>query len=253
MTELLKIADQTSSLVVGQPGAGKSGATYEAARRLSEQGRDVICFAADRLDFTNHSQVQAELGLKHPLAEVIEAWDGNGKGVILIDALDAARGAAAGEVILALIQKLKNGSRWNVVASVRKWDLRYNPDLRETFRSSAEVHAPSELIDPEFSDVTHLSIPMFSLEELDRSALDLRLSGHLRESANRDTLELLRVPFNLRLAAELLDTGMEPAEFSPLRDQVGLLEAYWKRRVAVCSRWRQPGTGAAALPLGYGG
>lgn len=44
---------------------------------------------------------------------------------------------------------------------------------------------------------------------------------------------MLRVPFNLRLAAELLASGMELAEFSPLRDQVGLLEAYWKRRVAV--------------------
>jgi hypothetical protein len=233
VTELLKIADQTSSLIVGQPGAGKSGAIYEAARRLYEQGRDVLCFAADRLDFTNHSQVQAELGLKHPLTEVIEAWDGNGKGVIFIDALDAARGAAAGEVILALIQKLKNGSRWNVVASVRKWDLRYNPDLRETFRSSAKVHAPSELTDPEFSDLTHLSIPIFSLEELDTICAGSPQLRILRGSANRDTLELLRVPFNLRLAAELLDTGMQPAEFSPLRDQVGLLDAYWKRRVSA--------------------
>jgi len=72
--------------------------------------------------------------LTHPLIEVMKAWDGNGKGVILVDALDAARGAAAGEVILALIQELKNGSRWNVVASVRKWDLRYNQELRATFR-----------------------------------------------------------------------------------------------------------------------
>jgi hypothetical protein len=56
-----------------------------------EQGRDVICFAVDRLDFTNHSQLRTELGLQHPLTDVIEAWDGSGKGVILIDALDAAR------------------------------------------------------------------------------------------------------------------------------------------------------------------
>jgi hypothetical protein len=233
VTELLRIADQTSILVVGQPGAGKSGATYDTGRRLLEQARDVICFAVDRLDFSNLSLVQTELGLTHPLTQVMKAWDGNGKGVILIDALDAARGAAAGEVILALIQELKNGSRWNVVASVRKWDLRYNPDLRATFRPTAGVSVSSDLADPEFYDVTNVNVPVFSFEELDEICSRSMSLRKLKESANGDTLALLRVPFNLRLAAELLDSGMEPAEFSPLRDQVGLLEAYWKRRVAV--------------------
>ena len=233
VTELLRVADQTSSLVVGQPGAGKSGATHDVGHQLLEQGRDVICFAVDRLDFTNLSLVQTDLGLKHSLTEVIKAWDGNGNGVILIDALDAARGAAAGEVILALIQELKKGSRWNVVASVRKWDLRYNPDLRSTFRPTAAVSVSTTLTDPEFYDVTHVNIPVFSLDELDSICSASAPLRTLKEGANKDTLDLLRVPFNLRLAAELMESGMEPAEFSPLRDQVGLLEAYWKRRVAV--------------------
>jgi hypothetical protein len=233
VTELLRVADQSSSLVVGQPGAGKSGATYDTARRLLEQGRDVICFAVDRLDFANLSQVRTELGLQHSLIDIIKAWDGNAKGVILIDALDAARGAAAGEVILSLIQELRTGSRWNVIASVRKWDLRYNPDLRASFRPTAVVHVSPNLTDPEFYDVTHVSVPVFSPEELDTICSGSPALRTLKEGANADTLELLRVPFNLRLAAELLDSGMEPVEFSPLRDQVGLLEAYWKRRVAV--------------------
>jgi hypothetical protein len=233
VTELIHVAQQTSSLVIGQPGAGKSGATYDTARRLQEQGYDVICFAVDRLDFTSLSQVQAELGLKHSLTDVIRAWDGKGKGIILIDALDAARGAAAGEVILALIQELKNGSRWNVVASVRKWDLRYNPELRATFRLASATQVAAELTEPEFCDVTHVNVPVFSSEELDEICSRSTPLQTLKESANADTVALLRVPFNLRLAAELLDSGMEPAELSPLRDQVGLLEAYWKRRVAV--------------------
>jgi hypothetical protein len=233
VTELLRIAEQASGLVVGQPGAGKSGAIYDTGRRLREQGRDVICFAVDRLDFTSLSQVRAELELKHSLIDVIKAWDGDGKGVILIDALDAARGAAAGEVILSLIQELKSGSRWNVVASIRKWDLRYNPDLRSIFRSATAIQVPPDLADPEFSDVAHVNVPVFSLEELDTICAASPALQTLKENANGDMLALLRVPFNLRLAAELLDSGMQPAEFSPLRDQVGLLEAYWKRRVAV--------------------
>jgi hypothetical protein len=106
VTELLQVADRKSCIVVGQPGAGKSGAIHDVASRLLEAGRDVISFAVDRLEFTNFSQLQAELELEHPLIDVIKAWDGNENGVILIDALDAARGAAAGEVILSLIQEL---------------------------------------------------------------------------------------------------------------------------------------------------
>jgi len=231
-TKLIEIADKTSCIVVGQPGAGKSGTVYDTAMRLIDAGRDVLCFAVDRLEFANLLQLQADLGLKHSLIDVIKAWDGNKKGVVVIDALDAARGAAAGDVILSLIQELKESSRWNVVASVRKWDLRYNSELRETFRVRSEATVPQELSDPEFFDVTHISVPVFSLEELEQICNGSPALKALRANANRETIELLRVPFNLRLAAELLDSGMEPAEFSPLRDQVSLLEAYWRRRVS---------------------
>jgi hypothetical protein len=58
-----KVTGAAPTLVVGQPGAGKSGATHDVGCQPLEQGRDVICFAVDRLDFTNLSLVRAELGL----------------------------------------------------------------------------------------------------------------------------------------------------------------------------------------------
>jgi hypothetical protein len=231
VTSLVQLADEVSTVVTGLPGAGKSGVIHDTARALLDSGRDVICFAVDLLELTSPSKLQEDLVLKHPVIEAIKAWDGKKKGVILIDALDAARGETAADTILNLIRLLKQETRWNVIASVRKWDLRNSPSLREAFRYKQHVSPTGVDSDPEFGDVNHLSVPVFSMEELDHVCAQSDPLQGLRNAASATMLELLRVPFNLRLAADMLDHGMAPAEFSPLRDQVGLLQAYWDRRV----------------------
>jgi len=42
---------------------------------------------------------------------------------------------------------------------------------------------------------------------------------------------LLRIPFNLRLIAELIGTGVNVSSLTPIRTQVELLERYWRERV----------------------
>ncbi len=231
VTSLVQLADEVSTVVTGLPGAGKSGVIHDTARSLLDSGRDVICFAVDLLELSSLSKLQEDVGLKHPVIEVIKAWDGEKKGVILIDALDAARGEAAADTILNLIELLKQEKRWNISASVRKWDLRNSPSLRDAFRYKHHVSPSGFDSDPEFGDVNHLSVPVFSMKELDHVCAQSNPLQGLRNAASATMLELLRVPFNLRLAADMLDHGMVPAEFLPLRDQVGLLQAYWDRRV----------------------
>jgi len=56
----------------------------------------------------------------------------------------------------------------------------------------------------------------------------------------------LRLPFNLRLLAELVDSGLTVAELTPIRTQIELLERYWSVRVVSADR----ATGAAEILLG---
>src|SRR5207249_781309 len=42
---------------------------------------------------------------------------------------------------------------------------------------------------------------------------------------------LLRLPFNLRLLAELVSTGVSAAALHPLRTQLDLLDRYWQERI----------------------
>ena len=85
--------------------------------------------------------------------------------------------------------------------------------------------------DNQFFGVNHINIAIFTIDELDSISSRAPALQKLREAADPGMVELLCVPFNLKLAASLLDGGMTPAEFSPLRDQMGLLQAYWDRRV----------------------
>jgi hypothetical protein len=232
VSEVITMADEASCVIVGLPGAGKSGIVYEAGARLLREERDVVCLAIDKLDLSSLPHLQAELNLGHPVLEVLNQWDGSRKGVLLIDALDGARGDAAADTILSLIQQLENAdNRWSIVASVRKWDLRNSPVLRDVFRSSRRSSVSSPPVDPEFFGVNHINIAIFTIDELDSISSRAPALQKLREAADPGMVELLCVPFNLKLAASLLDGGMTPAEFSPLRDQMGLLQAYWDRRV----------------------
>ena len=230
--QLLRAAEQSSCVIVGPPGAGKSGVVYEAGSRLVAAERDVLCLAIDKLELSSISQLRDELNLDHPVLDVLNQWDGDHPAILLIDALDAARGDAAAATILSFLQQLKSANnRWNIVASVRKWDLRNSPLLHDLFRATHNLALPAELTDSEFWNTNHINIDIFTLEELDRICAEAADLQKLREAADAAMVELLRVPFNLRLAANLLDGGMTPAEFSPLRDQMSLLQAYWDRRV----------------------
>ena len=232
VSQLMQTAGDASCVIVGLPGAGKSGIVYEAGSQLLREKRDVVCLAIDKLDLSSLPHLQAELNLEHPVLDVLNHWDGPRKGVLLIDALDAARGDAAADTILSLMQQMENAdNRWGIIASVRKWDLRNSPVLRDVFRSSGRSNVSSLQADPEFFGINHINVAIFTLEELDSICSRAPALQKLREVADRGMIDLLCVPFNLRLAANLLDDGMSPAEFSALRDQMSLLQAYWDRRV----------------------
>ena len=149
-------ADKQSLVVIGDPGAGKSGVLYELATALQSENRDVVFLAADRLD----DSLKEELGLVYELAEVLENWSGESPGLLLIDALDAARGSGALQVLRDLIGRVAStqGSRWRVVASIRVFDLRYSQDLQRIFRRGIGEPGPQQFQDGTFSFVRHIKV-----------------------------------------------------------------------------------------------
>lgn len=230
--ELRTAIEKASNIVVGQPGAGKSGALYDLVQRLQKEGRDVVCLATDRLEISSLFTLRTEIGLEHDLPEVLKNWQGEGPGYLVIDAMDAARGAPAEQAMLSLIRAVAGpNTRWRVVAAIRKFDLPYSVELQKLFPHRTTTEAASEFVDREFSSVQHVNIPCLATDEIE--SLEIRAPDlyRLYRSASEDLRQLLRVPFNLRLAADLLDSGLQNEELAPLRTQLELLNKYWSRRV----------------------
>jgi hypothetical protein len=91
----------------------------------------------DQLEAASTGALRAELGLAHDLTTVLDNWPGKGPAYLLIDALDAARTDGAVRTLQTIIAEvIAHNGRWHVIASVRKFDLRYNTTLQRLFRGT---------------------------------------------------------------------------------------------------------------------
>ena len=218
--ELRRAAEQGSLLVVGEPGAGKSGVLHNLVEGMLHDGQDVVYLTAEWA---------ADLG--RDTVEVLRNWPGVRPGFLVIDALDSVRSEQNGPVlrdILALI--MEQESRWHVVASVRSYDLRHSQSLQARFKGSPCSDEPRFRSD-EFASVRHLSVPRLQPEEWDAIRTQSPLLAGLVGCAPRAFRELLDNLFNLSLVAELVGLNVPAAELTAIRTQIGLLDRYWQHRV----------------------
>jgi hypothetical protein len=217
-------------MVVGDPGAGKSGQTYRLAASLVESGHDVVFIPVDLLNVDNFAELQRELGITHSVAEVLQNWPGDKTALLIADALDAARKLETQSVLRETIDGVRRaaGQRWNTVASVRKYDLRQGAGQARMFRGTPPDAAH---IDPEFRRVRHISVARLTDAEIGPTTAFLPQLRELFTRANPQLRTLLRNIFNLHLLADLLQAGVVGTDLSGIRTQSELLETYWRHRV----------------------
>lgn len=215
-------------VIVGEPGAGKSGALHDVAEQLSEDGRDLVFVPLDRIETESLDSLRQSVGLEHDILDVLDHWTGAHAAFVIIDGLDAARSERQAQTLRDLMEQVQTRqSRWHVMASIRKFDLRYGLEVRRLFDGSP----PSEFVDNEFRTVRHVNVSRLSDEELIQVGRQSPALLAVLTSAGKDLTELLRNPFNLRLVGELLGEGVAAAEVLPIRTQIELLERYWSYRV----------------------
>jgi hypothetical protein len=226
--ELRRAAEEDSLLVVGEPGAGKSGALHDLVVALQDEGRDIVFLAVGLLAAHSLGELRQELGLERDLREILDKWLGITPAFLIIDALDAARAVPAERTIRELIRAIvEQKGRWRVVASIRKFDLRYGQKFQQLF-----LGEPLPVFqDKAFPRLRYLNIPQLSEEELAQISFQSSDLQQLIANAPEELHDLLRVPLNLRLMAELLGTGLQPSDLTPIRTQLELLDRYWLRWV----------------------
>lgn len=215
-------------LIIGEPGAGKSGVLNALAKKLFDDGVDVLQLAVDRYSIESLEGLTRELGLAHPLLDVIEAWEGTGPAYLIIDALDATRGGRGESVFRALIERvIERKGRWNIVASIRNFDLRMGQQLRSLFKGTPP-HAP--LADSSFLNVAHIEVPPWSESEFQQLLQQSRALATCLDKSSARLRELAMVPFNTRLLGELISANAVK-NLGTISSQADLLDLYWDHRV----------------------
>lgn len=229
---LAAAADEGSLVVVGEPGAGKSGALHDFVSAQRELRRDVLLLAADDIAASTVTELSAELGLRHDLDEVLANWPGSQNAYLVIDALDAVRGTPAVGALREMIRRVLRipNSRWRAVVSIRRFDLRYSVELRDLFRGSP-VDRNFADPDPVIASVKHLSIPLLSDDELSSVAAQSVELMEVLQSAPEALRALLRNAFNLRLVCDLLGGIGTRRELIAITTGNDLLDRYWSFRV----------------------
>jgi hypothetical protein len=227
---LAHTAQNGSVLLVGDPGAGKSGLAYRFAESELAVGKDVIFIPVDILTVKTLAGFRDELGITHDLGEILENWPGAEAGLLVVDALDAARKSETQTALRVTIDDILNraGGRWNVVASVRSYDLRQGTEWGRMFRGRPPAPDHS---DPTFRNVRHIAVARLTDAELTQTVDFSPTLSVLFDAASPPLRVLLRNMFNLRLLAELVGDGIVTSELAAITTQAELLDTYWAHRV----------------------
>jgi len=233
-------------LVVGEPGAGKSGCMHAVASGAMSNGCDLVLIAADVTNTESLASLSADLGLadRQLLPQVLANWAGAELGYLVIDALDAARNRDSLPTLRNLVEQVRVlAPRWRVVASMREFDLQHSPQVQELF--SGVGHA--EHTSPTFREVRHVYVRRLSDDELTQAKEQCPpLAGVLSRTTAALT-DLVRNPFNLKLLVELIGEHLDESRLASVRIQVQLLDLYWERRIEQHDPERSREHTAAAL------
>jgi hypothetical protein len=221
---------QNSLLLVGEPGAGKSGVLNQMGSILEATGAVVLRLSVEALPMQGLNGLREGIGLAHPIRDVLANWPGVEPAFLLVDGLDASRDNDSEPAFRMMIDETLTlpGGRWKVLASIRSFDLRHG----EKFRSLFSASPPSpEFAAREFAKVRHIEVTPWTKSELDALlARAPRLASALA-SGGQSLQDLAVVPFNTQLLAELITDGVEPGALQSLGTQADLLELYWEKRV----------------------
>jgi hypothetical protein len=245
LTPLSSVVKEGSLLLIGEPGAGKTGVLVALVEARSAETAPTVFLSVERYaGVRTLSDLSDELGLQETLLDVLENWPGREPGVFVIDALDAARGEPSETVFADLIEEAvrRLGERWSVIASIRTFDLQNGRRFREVMKGAPPRR---EYAQGGLDTVRHFRVPALSETEVAQVGRSHRELGTLLGTAPLSLKGLLRNIFNLSLAAELLATGVSADSIRNVTTQSDLIERYENERL-LTARLQRAATSAVA-------
>lgn len=201
------------TLVLGEPGCGKSALLARLGRDIQAQGTPVLGVKANALPegILTPQALGQHLELPVSVVSAVQALAAKGPVLVLLDQLDAladmvVQHSARLRLLMNLIRDLAGIPNVHVVASCRPFEQRHDPSLRNLEADTLTLELPSwEAVDAV-----------------------LQQHGVQAGSWNADMRETLRSPHALDIFLSLLKATDEPGLLGSFQ---GMLQVLWERRV----------------------
>lgn len=213
LRERMATQDHSLTLLLGEPGCGKSALLARLGADVQDEGIPVLAIKADLLpaELLSPQTLADHLGLAQPVLATVLALAAHGAVLVLIDQLDAladlvVQHSSRLRVLLNLIRDLDGIGNVHVVASCRVFEHRHDPSLRNLE-----------------SEVLTLALPSWSAV-----AAVLEQRGIQAGGWNEGIRETLRSPHALDLFLSEL-SGEDEASLA--NGFQGLLEKLWEKVV----------------------
>ena len=239
--ELTQFVQNGNGILTGNPGVGKSYEIRKLVNHLQKEKKVVLFLPIDKLIAESQQELQAELDLPSNLIKYIaseERVSSSKKGIIIIDAYDAARSREKKKLYLSLIRyvTLNLSEKWNILVVARLFDARRSVELLDIFkegRDKKDLNNSTLKILKISKDIPcrHVIIPELNQEDL-IYVLNQHpvLSKHEKEF-NPRLKRLLLNPFFISLILHLIENEKNTAKLNSVYSEVQLLDLYWNSRV----------------------
>ncbi len=212
------------SLIVGEPGSGKSAIIAAVADILSSQGAHIVILDADALEDGGDTRpLRDRLGIRYDVPTILSEWNDERSKVLFVDALDVARSSASARQYRDLILRVANEApEWRIIVSIRRYEFDNGRQLRQILQSVGGHETAT-------SQDTFLVAPL-SEQILATIASESNSLASFLAAASNEARSLVRNPFNLSLCAAVLDSAHH-ADLRVVQTQYQLLALYWSSRI----------------------
>jgi len=238
-TDLYNFITSGCGILTGNPGAGKSYEIRKLIKKIQKEEIPVLFLPIDKIIAESDTDLQTELDLKKDLFDYIASQDdvsSTRKGIVIIDAFDAARSGTKRNFFIKLIRKIisRLSDEWNVLVVVRLFDAIKSSDLLEIFPS----FTISDLNDQYKSLKTskeifcrHVLLPELSSEDVAYVLSDHPVLSQVSQDFNERLKFLLFNPFYITLAIDLVQNEKNNLKLKSVFSEVQLLALFWNSRI----------------------
>jgi DNA-binding HxlR family transcriptional regulator len=237
--DLFSFVTTGNGILTGHPGTGKSYEVGKLVEYLQEKEYTVLFLPIDKIIAESDVDLQNELGLNSNIFEYIASDDHaspSKKGIVIIDAFDAARSGNKRNFYLKLIRKIiaKLGNKWSVLVVVRLYDAKKSVELLNLFPDTPETNKILQLNGLETSKeipCRHVILPELNLDDLNHILVEHPIISKHSSPFNLRLKKLLFNPFYISLISQLIQKGYNLTNINSVYSEVQLLDLYWNSRI----------------------